>query len=150
MSSSSYHSIYSPPCFYRIYSKEFSGHAVPIICPLCLETVLQTFIPMMIQKLLFSRSPMTSTLLSRTVGSQASSFLSSQQHRAQPNSPLFLHICPHPKVLSTPLRVSANLTGHSLSPFITALVSLTMKCWSAQDLVQRPLSFWAHLYTLAT
>lgn len=37
MSSSSYHSIYSPPCFYRIYSKELSGHAVPIICPLCLS-----------------------------------------------------------------------------------------------------------------
>lgn len=62
---------------------------------------------------------------------------------------LFLHICLHPKVLSTPLRVSTDLTGHSLSPFTIALVSLTMKRWSAQDPVQGPLSFWAHLYALA-
>lgn len=89
----------------------------------------------------FSRSPMSSTLLSQTVGSQVWSFLSSQQHWAQLDTPQSLHICTHTEILSIPLGVSSDLTDHPVSPITASPISLTLKCLSAQDPVQGPLSF---------
>lgn len=53
----------------------------------------------------------------------------------------------HPGFLDTASRVPSELTGHPHSPPAVALISLTLKCWSAQGSAQGPLSFWPCGYT---
>lgn len=129
------------PLFYKIYSKEFSGHAVPINCPLCLSGNFYRFILMMIQKLLFS---MTFTLLSQTHLSQA---LSSTGHNR--TVLISAHLLP-PQSAEHPSRGLCWPHWPCSQPLYYSLICLSMKCWSAQDPDQGTRSFRVHLYTLAT
>lgn len=84
---SSYYPICLPPFLPNLSKRVFWTRCAPDVPVVSLETALETSIPTITQKQLFSRSPVTSTLLSPTVSSQASPFLSSGQHRAQPALP---------------------------------------------------------------